>query len=729
MTTGTEACTLSSAEPVGTTSTEALACNSYTLDRIMNGDDISYNNRIGNPLRSFSGVYEQIDEILSNSEGVPLGDGVYATGRTYTTVYQYLTQNNIEYRVNDRSLLPYTTTETNASDDSNLSPFTGVSNLRLTGAVQSLIREGAVIFPTTVGVSMENGDTVPVGTTHVQVDVGSVTEIVSLSSAVVTSGVVSDLEESGCTIGAVDFFFNTIALKNTHSTKERLASLISSGGLVLSVLGDSTEAGVGAGGGAYAQTTQERLNGWANLSTYYMMINDPAFIRLDPDIRRISQPFQANVGEVTNTLSLPYPSWQVTAADNPTISYSCNNTTRILGQEFTVYVNERTSDAALAFTMTITDATSGASLYSGEVDTYVTQETFGTVGSFPVGGRLGTRTITMSATARRINVTLSNFVTKDRGNGQAANGTCGIYGFTFGQGTEFHNLSVSSTTLNNNSARNQLRGVTTTERLTLAQSFNSNAYIIGWGTNDSRIEGYTPDNFRDEYQQLIDNIRADNADSIIILSTDPRGIGDPYLNNPAYNNVIRNLAETNNLPVFDVEKLSDTLPSAFYADTVHPSDTGVYQIAHAFCNQFGIEAKELAIVEPPSSGADAVAGEFVITTGTSIPTTTTEIFTTTINRNPSATRLIISGNGVIQGTATDSHINTTLTLKVNGTSVDAKRVATDDASGVPRLSINMKSVFTFGASETYVISVDAVDNTSDGVTVIGERTTVDYLWV
>lgn len=143
MTTGTEACTLSAAEPVGTTSTEALACNSFTLDRLINGAANIYNNRIGNPLRSFAGIYQQIDEILANSEGVPLGNGVYAVGLTYTTPYQYLIQNNVEYRVNDRSLLPYTTTETNAIDDDNLSPFIGGrSDLRYTVTtpdVQSMI--------------------------------------------------------------------------------------------------------------------------------------------------------------------------------------------------------------------------------------------------------------------------------------------------------------------------------------------------------------------------------------------------------------------------------------------------------------------------------------------------------------------------------------------------------------------------------------------------------------
>ncbi len=216
MTTATEACTLSASEPIGTTSTEALACNSSTLDTLINSTNTpSAINRVGNPLRTFSSIYTELDEILDNSQGVPLGDGVYAVGRTYTTRYQYLTQNNIEYRVAGTTPLPYITVEVNASDDPNLAPFTGVSNLRLTSAVEKVLRAGANIFPDQIDMNAVDGDIVPIGTTHLQVNINSSPEIVMITPSTTSAGVIASLTETGCTIGGVSTTFSLIGYDST----------------------------------------------------------------------------------------------------------------------------------------------------------------------------------------------------------------------------------------------------------------------------------------------------------------------------------------------------------------------------------------------------------------------------------------------------------------------------------------------------------------------------------
>ncbi len=60
MTIATEACTLSAAEPLGTTSTEALACNSSTLDKILNSEEEVVTNRVGNNLTTITGALNRL---------------------------------------------------------------------------------------------------------------------------------------------------------------------------------------------------------------------------------------------------------------------------------------------------------------------------------------------------------------------------------------------------------------------------------------------------------------------------------------------------------------------------------------------------------------------------------------------------------------------------------------------------------------------------------------------
>lgn len=537
--------------------------------------------------------------------------------------------------------------------------------------------------------------------------------------------------------GAKDFYLDGgttyVAVRkqvSAEAQKERINALITSGELVWSVLGDSTEAGVGAGGGVYAECTEERVNGWANYVAYYMARNDPAFIAPDDRAYRVAQPFRANSNEATNTLALPYPSWQGTKVLDPTIEFFANNAARNTRDKFTVYVNERTSDTAATFQLTVRDGKTDALLFQGTLDTYVPQETYGAAGSFNVSGRMAKRTVTLSAAARYVKITIDSIDTVDRGSGAAADGTAAIYGFTFGEGVEFHNLAVSSTTLQNNSSANQSRGVTTAGRLATAQGFNSNMYVIGFGTNDSKAGVSTPEDFRSEYYQLISDILTGEPDAVIVLSTDPKGLASPYDNNPAFNAVTRDIANEFGFLLMDVEKLSNTLPSGFYADDVHPSGEGVFQITQAFCDLVGVTPVNF-VYSRPSSEQNPRAGEFEIAAGTPVPTTLTEVFSEVIPRNDDATFLIVRADiGFVNDT--DDRLNVTAELKINGTLFDTKRVGVVDGSGAinfPRLQMSLGKTYQFGSSASYDISIELIDNFGDGTTEIESRAVVHYLWV
>lgn len=102
-TTGEQACTISAAEPIGTTSTEALACNSHTLDRIVNSSGSTFVvNRVGNMIDTLVG------RLLRLGYEVPI---TYAAGIVFNTNDNVKTvqQGDFIYAPKPASL-PFTTT-------------------------------------------------------------------------------------------------------------------------------------------------------------------------------------------------------------------------------------------------------------------------------------------------------------------------------------------------------------------------------------------------------------------------------------------------------------------------------------------------------------------------------------------------------------------------------------------------------------------------------------------
>ncbi len=105
-TTGQEACTVSAAEPVGTTSTEALACNSHTLDIILNSQEDTVTNRVGNSVLTIRGVLSR----LGYEVPVPYASGIeFGINDNVKTVQE----GNFIYAPKPASL-PFTTTNFNA---------------------------------------------------------------------------------------------------------------------------------------------------------------------------------------------------------------------------------------------------------------------------------------------------------------------------------------------------------------------------------------------------------------------------------------------------------------------------------------------------------------------------------------------------------------------------------------------------------------------------------------
>ncbi|AKN44337.1 hypothetical protein [Pseudoalteromonas phage Pq0] len=347
---------------------------------------------------------------------------------------------------------------------------------------------------------------------------------------------------------------------------QKVSSLISRGDARIAILGDSTEAGVGNGSGnAYGECRSSANGSHFTMSHFDLISKDKNFIPLDPSSYQLSPP-----------LSGPLPiglasSWVIIGSDNPTITQrvrakNANNIT-----SFTVYILERTSDAAPAFDVTIRAPVSNVTK-TETVDTYTPAVTFGDAGTVNVAGRLVAKTFSWTGTNidyDTLDIKIDNF----RGVGGAAGtGTALIFGFAFNDGVKLKNFAVSSTTLEDNSPANQARGVTTTGRIDEAVAWGANCFFLGWGTNDSKDGGLSLGSFYEEYRGQIEYIKAQVPDSTICLCTDPKGSG-VYINNVKYNELVRQLARSERLCLFDVENLAQSI-DGFYDDDVHPSSSG-----------------------------------------------------------------------------------------------------------------------------------------------------------
>lgn len=391
----------------------------------------------------------------------------------------------------------------------------------------------------------------------------------------VTAGTVP---ESGSVYKKINFY-NPI--KKTRSSKDQIKGLINASKLKVAILGDSTEAGVGiSGASSYGEANGWDKGGWAQYLYYSLIQADATFnkvIETHPDYTK---------GLSDGKLSCPFPALQLTKAGNSYARFSIFNNSTVNTDKVCIYHNSRTSDAACVFRVTIYDKL-GSQIGQQVIDTYIPPINY--VSETDVLNKISKTVITVSSVEKEYVVVLDQVDTLDRGNGQAANGTALFFGSTFGEGVLLENIAVSSTTLKEGSDANIMRGVDTSERLSLAQSLNANTYFIGWGTNDSKDGVSTPGDFYNEYKSFISEIRDFDPQSVIFLITDPRGAnGSIYENNSIYNEITRQVAFESGAEVIDIESMFDQIGSSAYADDVHPNVYGYNIITGCVRSKMGV---------------------------------------------------------------------------------------------------------------------------------------------
>jgi len=94
-----DSCTLSSAEPLGTNSDNALNCNSSVLDSVVNGT-VTVVSRIGKNLNSLAQI--EANYIISAING-----GVWDTGISFTAFNQFMVFSGTAYKVKITTTLPF----------------------------------------------------------------------------------------------------------------------------------------------------------------------------------------------------------------------------------------------------------------------------------------------------------------------------------------------------------------------------------------------------------------------------------------------------------------------------------------------------------------------------------------------------------------------------------------------------------------------------------------------
>lgn len=361
----------------------------------------------------------------------------------------------------------------------------------------------------------------------------------------------------------------------------RIASLSRSGKLRLAIVGDSTAAGVGAGGGVYGECNQDSRAGYSMVWYWSLINSDPAFV----GVSETSLYYRRSSTIDVASLASAFPCYNFVYADNP----STDNQELVYPRgtaatdRLTIYYNERTSNGAALFDVVVSDATTGAEISRHTIDSYVDPVDFGSAGTFNVLPRLTKTTVTLPALVSKVMVRVENVSLADRGTGTPTNGSVNVYGFALGDGVMVRNFAVSSTTLLNNSAANITRGVTTSERLQKCYDMNANAIVINWGSNDSKPGISTVDEFKSSLSSRIDEIRDFNPGMSIVLATTAAGsAGSEYENNVIFFEAIREVASKKLCGLLDGQRIIRQLPRAdVVADDVHPNERGYQIIADA----------------------------------------------------------------------------------------------------------------------------------------------------
>jgi len=197
------------------------------IEEFVESNELTFQTPQGQTKETITGIERKVFNQIAS---VPLGDGQWAAGKVYEAYNEYLNYGGIAYKPAMDTPLPYTTQgsdPTDGPDEGLVIPFSEVTRSDLVTVREDLINYGAQLYMGDDGESVKVGDTVPVGTTHLRVDVDGVSALVKMSES--ASGVVSNINGYSATVDGTDLsllymfsIFNTLEdLKNSKVNPEK----------------------------------------------------------------------------------------------------------------------------------------------------------------------------------------------------------------------------------------------------------------------------------------------------------------------------------------------------------------------------------------------------------------------------------------------------------------------------------------------------------------------------
>lgn len=125
-----------------------------------------------------------------------------------------------------------------------------------------------------------------------------------------------------------------------------------------------------------------------------------------------------------------------------------------------------------------------------------------------------------------------------------------------------------------------------TEEYQESLDFNPDIALIMLGTNDSKNTNWNGnEQFREEYEELIDTYADNNPETEIYLMTPPKAFNEPQyegdINNENVNEIVQiteEVADERGYEVIDINQLSRG-NSEWFEDTIHPNGDGTESIA------------------------------------------------------------------------------------------------------------------------------------------------------
>ena len=434
------------------------------------------------------------------------------------------------------------------------------------------------------------------------------------------------------------------------NTDETPRALIGGGGGGIAILGDSTLAGVGAGGDVYGEVNSDNASGFSGDLKFACYQNISSFT--PPNIKdRLFESYK-----VDDLRGTKQPRVQMTKGLNSTLvkTFTKNSRTDV-GNDFFIFFGTRTSNAAATAVVTIYNQ-NDVQVHQETIDSYKASINFGTAGTFTQELKVNQFKLTNALSTINSNDTFKVIINGvdvlDRGSGVSADGSIWYYGCSQTETSQVYNFAVSSSTLKAGTSANTTRGVEALTQLQKAYNLGCEVFYLGWGTNDSKSGVSTVEAFKNEYYAIILDIISNTVSPEIILLTAPKGAtGSIYENNVEYNEAIRQVSKSMQVGLIDVEKYfsqKSTPNNGYYFDDVHPNELGYNATLAAICSQLGIPKNK---IESPEVLTESVISRHQIASSSNFTSTFIEVLNVTVQAEK---RVRVSGViNLANGTALD----------------------------------------------------------------------------